>query len=117
MCELLVDSGAEVTCLDNFSTGLKVNISHLERRKNFQLIESSIQDYHIENGFDHVIHFASRASPEEYQQNPIETLKVNSVDTIKLLEYASGHKSIFLFASSSEVYDNARIVHTPESYW
>jgi UDP-glucuronate decarboxylase len=117
MCEILIKEGSDVTCLDNFSTGLKINISHLIGEDSFHLIEGGIEDFNYSEKFDYVLHFASRPSPEEYQKNPIETLKVNSLDTIRLLEYAKEHHSVFMFSSSSEIYGDAEIVPTSESSW
>lgn len=117
MCDILIREGSDVTCLDNFSTGLKVNISHLNGKDRFHLIEGGIEDLNYSERFGYILHFASRPSPEEYQKNPVETLKVNSLDTIRLLEYAKEHHSVFMLASSSEVYGDAEIVPTPESSW
>jgi UDP-glucuronate decarboxylase len=117
MCEILMKEGSDVTCLDNFSTGMKINTSHLDGRDGFRLVEGRIEDLRLSDKFDYILHLASRPSPEEYQKNPIETLKVNSLDTIRLLEYAKEHQSVFMFSSSSEVYGNAEIVPTPESSW
>jgi UDP-glucuronate decarboxylase len=117
MCELLLNMGANVKCLDNYSTGMKTNISHLDGKKGFQAMEGSIEDLNPSEHFDIILHFASRPSPEEYQKYPIETLKVNSLDTVRLLDYAKNHKSLFMYASSSEIYGNADIIPTPESSW
>jgi UDP-glucuronate decarboxylase len=117
MCDILIKEGSNVTCLDNFSTGLKINISHLNGKDRFHLIEGGIEDLNYSERFEYILHFASRPSPEEYQKNPVETLKVNSLDTIRLLEYAKEHHSVFMFSSSSEVYGDAEIVPTPESSW
>ena len=117
MCELLLSRGANVKCLDNYSTGMKTNISHLNGKKGFQAMEGSIENLNSSEQFDVILHFASRPSPEEYQKYPIETLKVNSLDTVRLLDYAKNHKSLFMYASSSEIYGNADIIPTPESSW
>ena len=117
MCDILIKEGSNVTCLDNFSTGMKINISHLNGKDRFHLIEGEVEDLNYSKKFDYILHFASRPSPEEYQKSPIETLKVNSLDTIRLLEYAKEHHSVFMFSSSSEIYGDAEIVPTPESSW
>jgi UDP-glucuronate decarboxylase len=117
MCDILIREGSDVTCLDNFSTGLKINISHLNGKDRFHLIKGGIDDLNYSERFEYILHFASRPSPEEYQKNPVETLKVNSLDTIRLLEYAKEHHSVFMLSSSSEVYGDAEIVPTPESSW
>ena len=117
MCEYLLQNDALVTCLDNYSTGLKSNISHVIGRRGFTEIEGSIGETTPGGGFDYVLHLASRASPEDYQTHPIETMKVNALDTLKLLDYAKENKSVFMFASSSEIYGNPDIVPTPETYY
>src|SRR5918996_1718857 len=117
MCDILIKEGSNVTCLDNFSTGMKINISNLNGKDRFHLIEGEVEDLDFSKKFDYILHFASRPSPEEYQKSPIETLKVNSLDTIRLLEYAKEHHSVFMFSSSSEIYGDAEIVPTPESSW
>ena len=117
MCDILIKEGSDVTCLDNFSTGMKINISHLIGKDRFHLIEGGIEDLNYSKRFDYILHFASRPSPEEYQKNPIETLKVNSLDTIRFLEYAKEYHFVFMFSSSSEVYGDAEIEPMPESSW
>jgi UDP-glucuronate decarboxylase len=117
ICErLLRENAEEVTCLDDLSTGLRKNVSHLIKDERFVLLEQSISDAILDRHFDYVLHFASRASPEEYTLHPVDTLRVNSVDTIKLLDYVKEHKSIFMYTSSSEIYGDANVVPTPESY-
>lgn len=117
ICErLLLEYQATVTCLDNYSTGLKSNVSHLMENNRFVVLEKSISNATLDQRFDYVLHFASRASPEEYTIHPIDTLGVNSLDTIKLLEYAKEHNSIFMYSSSSEIYGAAAVVPTPETY-
>ena len=118
ICESLLDAGAQVTSIDNYSTGLKFNISNLVDNERFVFLEGSIEDVSLDNNdpFDYILHFASRASPEDYQTHPVETIKVNSIDTIRLLEYARKHKCTFMFSSSSEVYGNPMLVPTPETY-
>ena len=110
VCELLLDCGAQVICLDNYSTGLKSNIFHLVNHKRFVMLESSIEKASLDEHFDFILHFASIASPEEYQRHPVETIKVNALDTLKLLELARENGATFMFSSSSEVYGN------PESF-
>lgn len=116
ICESLLNDGAHITCLDNYSTGLKSNIAHLICHQRFAILEGNIEEMSLDDHFDFVLHFASRASPEEYQRHPVETLKVNAVDTIRLLEYAKKHGSTLMYASSSEIYGNAQVLPTPETY-
>ena len=117
LCNVLVEVGAMVTCLDNFSTGLTENINHLEGRKNFKLLKRDISTFKGEERYDHILHFASRASPEDYQIHPIETLLTNSNGSYRMLDLARKHDSKILFASSSEVYGHADVIPTPETYW
>jgi UDP-glucuronate decarboxylase len=117
LCNTLVEAGAQVTCLDNFSTGLAENIKHLLEKKNFEIIKKDVSNFDCSKDFDFVLHFASRASPEEYQLNPVRTLLANSSGTYNMLEIARKGDSRILFASSSEVYGDATVVPTPESYW
>jgi len=117
LCDTLVEAKADVDCLDNFSTGLKENIDHLLNHENFSLIKEDVCNFKSNGKYDLVLHFASRASPEEYQFHPIDTLLANSLGTHRMLKLAKRQDSIFLFASSSEVYGDAQIVPTPENYW
>jgi UDP-glucuronate decarboxylase len=117
LCDTLVRTEANVTCLDNFSTGVAENVDHLLKKKNFRMIREDVSDFKSEENYDFVLHFASRASPEEYQLNPVETLLANSHGSYRLLELARKHDSKILFASSSEVYGDADVIPTPESYW
>lgn len=117
LCDVLVEVGASVTCLDNFSTGLVENIDHLEGRKNFKLLKKDTSTFEGEERYDYILHFASRASPEDYQIHPIETLLTNSNGSHRMLELARKHDSRILFASSSEVYGRANVIPTPEIHW
>jgi len=118
LCDVLVKAGARVTCLDNFSTGLNENIEHLLNEKGFNFINQDIECLDDTVGsFDFILHLASRASPEEHQQHPIETLRVNSLGSFKVIEQALKSNATLLFTSTSEVYGDAQLVPTPESYW
>lgn len=116
LCDTLVQLGAAVTCLDNFSTGLIKNVDHLLPKKGFRLVKEDVSSFEGDEKFDFVFHFASRASPEEYQLYPVETLLANSEGSYRMLELARKHDSTVLFASSSEVYGDPEVVPTPESY-
>jgi len=118
LCDVLVKAGANVTCLDNFSTGLKENIKHLLNEKGFRLIKQDIESLDNTVGkFDFILHLASRASPEDHQQHPIETLRGNSLGSFKVIEQALKSNATILFTSTSEIYGDAQVVPTPESYW
>jgi len=118
LCDVLVKAEARVTCLDNFSTGLNENIVHLLNEKGFKLIKLDVEFLNDAVGrFDFILHLASRASPEEYQKHPIETLTVNSLGSFKVIEQALKSNATVLFTSTSEVYGDAQVIPTPESYW
>lgn len=116
-CDALVRLGAAVTCLDNFSTGLTENVDHLLPKRSFRLVKEDVSSFEGGEKFDFVLHFASRASPEEYQLYPVETLLANSRGSHRMLELARKHDSTILFASSSEVYGDPEVIPTPEDYW
>ena len=117
LCDALVEVGANVTCLDDFSTGLTANIDHLLGKSNFRLVKEDVSNLDGAEKYDFVLHFASRASPEEYQLNPVKTLRANSLGSYRMLELARKCDSKILFASSSEVYGDSPVVPTPETYW
>ena len=112
--EVLIGSDAHVVCLDNLSTGRRDNLRNIKNRAN--IIIGDVEDANLDETYDFIFHFSSRASPEEYQKYPIETLSANSVGTIKMLELARKCDSTIIYASSSEVYGDPEVVPTPESY-
>ena len=117
ICDVLVEEGAAVVCLDNLASGLKSNIDHLLGRKNFEFLQHDVTEpIPMRKDFDLVIHMASRASPFEFERFPIEILKANTVGTLNALEIAMRSGARFLFASSSEIYGDPEVVPTPESY-
>jgi len=117
MCDVLVAQGAKVTCVDNLSSGLRSNVEHLVKNKNFSFTTHDIsQPTSFDEDFDLVVHMASRASPFEFEKFPIEILKANTVGTLNALEIAKKNRARFLFTSTSEVYGNPTVVPTPESY-
>jgi len=117
LCDTLVTHGSKVHCIDNFSTSLKTNIDHLLGLSNFHLIETDVEEINADVGkFDLVMHLASRASPSDYQNHPIETLTANSIGTMNALELARNSNVIFLYASSSEVYGDTEVIPTLEDY-
>jgi len=118
LCDILVSSGSFVDCIDNLCTGLKQNIDHLLKTSNFRFHDFDVEDIRPGNDrHDLILHFASRASPEEYQQHPIETLTANSQGTQNMLELARRNDACVVYASTSEVYGDAQIIPTPETYW
>ena len=117
LCDTLIKLGAKVTCLDNFATGIRGNIDHSTGNKNFRVIDSDVSKFDAKENFDYVFHFASRASPEDYQLYPIETLMANSFGSYRMLELARKGGSRIVFASTSEVYGDPKVIPTPEDYW
>ena len=118
LCERLLDQGYEVVALDNFSTGNPTNVAHLSTRDGFRLVRADVTDYiHVVGEVDLVLHFASPASPIDYLQLPIETLKVGSIGTLHALGLAKEKGARFLLASTSEVYGDPQVHPQPESYW
>jgi UDP-glucuronate decarboxylase len=117
LCDILLSFGAQVTAVDDFSTGRKKNISHLRSNGRFELIESDACSFVSDKKFDFIFHLAAHASPEEYQLRPIKTMKVSSFGTANMAELARKNDAIMVFASTSEVYGDAEVVPTPETYW
>jgi len=118
ICDVLANFQAEVVCLDNFSTGKLENIDHLVSKEFFKFVEGDVCNFRVGNHmkFDYIMHLASRASPQEYQQHPIMTLKANSIGSFNVLELARTLDAAILFASTSEVYGDAEVVPTPETH-
>ncbi len=118
LCERLIAEGHRVICIDNFLTGRRRNIAHLERRPDFRLIEHDVSRYiEIPESVDYVLHFASPASPIDYLELPIQTLKVGSLGTHNALGLTKAKGARLLLASTSEVYGDPLIHPQPESYW
>ncbi len=118
-CETLLTLGARVICLDNFASGLKDNISHLESDEDFTFIKHDIsKPIRIDKKLDIVMHMASRASPFEFDKFPIQILKANTLGIWVALGIAKKHGAKFLYTSTSEVYGDPdqRFVPTPETY-
>jgi UDP-glucuronate decarboxylase len=117
ICDTLIASGAQVTCLDNFSSGQKANIRHLMEEERFRFIEHDISTpIPVETTLDYVFHMASRASPFEFEHYPIQILKANTAGVLIALGIAKKHGAKLVYTSTSEVYGNPDIVPTPESY-
>ena len=118
ICETLICQKAHVICVDNLSSGLELNIAHLLQNDNFEFIEHDITEpLHFKSKIDFVLHLASRASPFEFEEFPLEILRANTLGTVNALEIDREHKAVFLFASTSETYGNPAVVPTPESYY
>lgn len=118
LCDRLLREGFRVVCLDNLLTGSKTNIRHLLKVPAFRFIPADITlKLPVRGGFDLIYNLASPASPRDYLAFPLETLKVGSVGTMNLLELAWRSKSVFVQASTSEVYGDPKVHPQPESYW
>jgi len=117
LCDVLIKQNARVICLDNLSSGLEANISHLLDQENFKFIKHDIsQPIYFDEKIDIVMHLASRASPLEFDKFPIQIMKANTLGTWISLGIAKKHGARFLFTSTSEVYGDAQIIPTPETY-
>ncbi len=117
-CDLLLEKGHSVYCIDNLITGKKENIKHLLNNKKFKFKKLDItKKFSIKEKFDYVVNFASIASPVFYDKYKIETLLVGSYGTYNLLELARKNKAKFLITSTSEVYGDPLINPQIETYW
>lgn len=118
LCDLLLKKGCKVTAMDNLITGNIDNIAHNAGKANFKFVNYDVTNYlYLEEHVDAVFHFASPASPIDYQQLPIQTLKVGSLGTHKALGLAKAHGAVFLLASTSEVYGDPLVHPQKEDYW
>ena len=118
LCEQLLKRGHEVVALDNFLTGTPENVEHLLEVDGFRLVKADVTEYvHVTGPVDNVLHFASPASPVDYLELPIETMKVGSLGTLHALGLAKEKGSRFLLASTSETYGDPQVHPQPESYW
>jgi UDP-glucuronate decarboxylase len=117
LCDVLVELGAQVICLDNFASGMESNIAHLMSRDNFTFVRHDItQQIFFDEPIDVVMHLASRASPFEFEKYPIQILKANTLGIWVALGIAKKHNARFLYTSTSEVYGCAEVIPTPEEY-
>ena len=111
LAERLLDAGHRVTCIDNFLTGAHANLAALHDRDGFELIEHNITTtIKVDGDVDSILHFASPASPIDYLELPIQTLKVGALGTHNVLGLAKAKGARFLLASTSEVYGDP-LVH------
>jgi len=118
LCERFLQLGHEVICVDNLITGALPNIERLRKNDRFVFIRHDISHpLEIDGPVDHVLHFASLASPVDYLQYPIQTLKVGSLGTHNTLGLAKLKGSRFLLASTSEVYGDPEMHPQREDYW
>ncbi|HDN67414.1 MAG TPA: SDR family oxidoreductase [Firmicutes bacterium] len=118
LCEFLLNKGHRVICMDNLVTGNVDNIAHLFGTERFEFIRYDVTNYvYVAGQLDFVLHFASPASPIDYQQLPIQTLKVGAMGTHKTLGLAKEKGAAFLLASTSECYGDPQVHPQSEDYW
>jgi dTDP-glucose 4,6-dehydratase len=118
LCDRLLQDGHEVICLDNLLTGSIDNIAHLMGCERFRFLKHDVTEYiFLGEPIDGVLHFASPASPRDYLELPIQTLKVGALGTHKTLGLAKSKRARFLLASTSETYGDPLVNPQPESYW
>jgi nucleoside-diphosphate-sugar epimerase len=124
LCDRLIKEGAKVIAIDNFITGNKKNIEHLQNNTRFSFIEADVStapETYLPSEYkpDVIFHFASPASPPRYQEKPVETYLVNSIGTHNLLQYllSVNPAGRLIFASTSEVYGDPQVHPQTETYW
>jgi dTDP-glucose 4,6-dehydratase len=118
LCEALLNHGMRVLALDNFITGSRENLKALEGHPDFEFKQADVnQGIFLGGDVKYVLHFASPASPPQYDANPIHTLKVGTLGTMNMLGLARAKDATFLLASTSEIYGDPLIHPQPESYW
>ena len=117
LCDRFRQEGHSVVAMDNYITGTPENLAHL-LGDGFELVQHDVTEYvHVSGELDGVLHFASPASPTDYLELPIQTLKVGSLGTHKVIGLAKAKNARFLLASTSEVYGDPLVHPQPESYW
>ncbi len=118
LCDRYLSEGYHVICMDNLLTGSERNIEHLFGNSNFEFIKYDVTNYvYVKGSLDLILHFASPASPIDYLEMPIQTLKVGSLGTHKVLGLAKEKNARFLLASTSEVYGDPEVHPQKENYW
>src|SRR6059036_1752692 len=118
LCDALLALGHHVVCIDNFITGRPENVSHLMGQERFMFVKYNVCDFlHVDGPLDAVLHFASPASPQDYLELPIQTLKVGALGTHNALGLAKAKDARFLLASTSDVYGDPHVHPQREDYW
>jgi dTDP-glucose 4,6-dehydratase len=118
LCESFLNQGHEVLCMDNYSTGAKENMAPFLRNPRFRFIDHNVSDYiEVPEPLDYILHFASPASPVDYLELPIPTLKVGALGTHNTLGLAKAKNAVYLLASTSEVYGDPLVRPQSEEYW
>ena len=118
LCEYFLDQGHQVLCMDNYSTGANENIGQFLKNPRFRFIDHNVSRYiEVPEPLDFVLHFASPASPVDYLELPIPTLKVGALGTHNSLGLAKEKGATYLLASTSEVYGDPLVRPQNEEYW
>lgn len=118
LCRRFLEDGAEVICMDNLLTGRLSNIEDLFGREPFTFLKHDVSEFiHVPGELDAILHFASPASPTDFERFPIQILKVGALGTHKALGLAKEKGARFLLASTSECYGDPEVNPQPESYW
>jgi dTDP-glucose 4,6-dehydratase len=118
LSERLLDDGWQVTSVDNLVSGAASNVVHLHGREGFESIQHDVsRPLYVDAAVDAVLHFASPASPADYGDHPIATLKVGTLGTHNMLGLARAKGAVFFLASTSEVYGDPLVHPQPETYW
>src|SRR5919109_570343 len=118
LCESFLNLGHEVICMDNYSTGAKENMAAFLKNPRFRFIDHNVSRFiEVEEPLDYILHFASPASPVDYLELPIPTLKVGALGTHNTLGLAKAKNAVYLLASTSEVYGDPLVRPQSEEYW
>jgi dTDP-glucose 4,6-dehydratase len=118
LCESFLKQGHEVLCMDNYSTGARQNIEPFLKNPRFRFIDHNVSRYiEVQEPLDYILHFASPASPVDYLELPIPTLKVGALGTHNTLGLAKAKGAVYLLASTSEVYGDPLVRPQAEDYW
>jgi dTDP-glucose 4,6-dehydratase len=118
LCESFLKQGHEVLCMDNYSTGATENIAPFLKSPAFRFIDHNVSRYiEVNKPLDYILHFASPASPVDYMELPIPTLKVGALGTHNTLGLAKAKNAVYLLASTSEVYGDPLVRPQSEEYW
>src|SRR5258708_16542605 len=118
LCDRLLADGHEVICFDSLLTGDRSNLQGLEGRAGFTFRSCDVTEYlDVGARVDAVLHLASAASPVDYLEHPIETLRAGSLGTLNCLGVARAHRAVFLLASTSEAYGDPLVHPQPECFW
>jgi len=118
LCDLLIEKGWDVVCVDNLVTGADSNVSHLMSNPRFKFVKHDVSEHiDVDGPVDAILHFASPASPPDYLKFPIQTLKVGALGTHNALGLAKAKGCKFLLASTSECYGDPDVSPQPETYW